>query len=216
MACIRGKSICETCGKEFEWRKHDSQPPARFCNIICRKTERSRKTKERNESQFKYENATENEIKEKFKRNYEKEVVRKEGCWGWKGYHDKDGYAQITGYNGKKAIPIKAHRISYEIYNGKIPEGFRVCHTCDNPICTNPDHLWLGTAKENSQDGVKKGRISRGEDRPLAKLKENDVLEIRKLLLLGVTKANLSRKYGVSFMAISLIGQGKTWKHVTG
>lgn len=211
MACIKGKSICETCGKEFEWRKHDSQPPARFCNRKCTNKDFGIKG---NSKRLFWPNATEDEKKERIKFLYEEKVIRKEGCWDWKGHFDKNGYSQVHGYNGKRYVPLKAHRVSYEIHKGEIPKGKVVCHSCDNPRCTNPDHLWIGTSKENSEDEVKKGRSSKGEDRYNARFREEDIREIRKRLNDGVTQTRIAKDYGVHLMTINFIAQGKTWKHV--
>ena len=76
-------------------------------------------------------------------------------CWIWVGALDTDGYGMIAVGRGPKS----AHRISWILKNGEIPDGKHVLHTCDNPACVNPDHLFLGTHSDNMKDGVKKGRI---------------------------------------------------------
>lgn len=76
-------------------------------------------------------------------------------CWEWQGAISAKGYGRLT-YNQKR---LSAHRVAYELYRGEIPNGFLVCHLCDNPRCCNPHHLWLGTAKENTQDAIAKGRL---------------------------------------------------------
>ena len=83
------------------------------------------------------------------------------GCWGWKGNTDGKGYGTLSNRKGSGFSPEKAHRVSYEKKYGEIPIGMFVCHKCDNPICTNPDHLFLGTPKDNSQDCSKKGRLNK-------------------------------------------------------
>lgn len=79
------------------------------------------------------------------------------GCWEWTGYRDRDGYGKVR-VRAIRSAPIAAHRIAYERAKGPVPPGMFVCHACDNPPCCNPDHLWLGTNRENQNDAVAKGR----------------------------------------------------------
>lgn len=84
-------------------------------------------------------------------------TVPESGCWLWLGGWDKEGYGRIS----KEGVQTKAHRAFYEIHVGQIPAGMLVCHRCDTPSCVNPNHLFLGTNRDNVLDKVKKGRYSR-------------------------------------------------------
>lgn len=161
---------------------------------------------------FKWSTATE---EEKFKRmsdTYEKYVIRQNGCWNWRSFKDKNGYGEMA----YQKTTNKAHRISWMIYNGSIPDGMYVLHKCDNPPCSNPDHLFLGDAGDNRRDCRDKGRmpIRRGEKSNFCKLKEEQVKEIKKLLTDGLSQYEIGRKFNVSRGAICDIKRGRNWKHV--
>lgn len=83
-------------------------------------------------------------------------VITVSGCWEYQGNRDKNGYGRIKK-NGKR---LGAHVVSYEIHKGQIENGLCICHTCDNPPCINPEHLFKGTHKENSEDAIRKGRLT--------------------------------------------------------
>lgn len=87
---------------------------------------------------------------------FNKRVAKGPGCWEWTGSRNTAGYGVISS-KGRKRM---AHRVSYEIANGPIPDGMLVCHRCDNPKCVRPDHLFLGTSRDNAQDAASKGRVS--------------------------------------------------------
>lgn len=138
------------------------------------------------------------------------------GCWEWIG-GKRDGRYGAFKLNGKNYRP---HRLVYEWFNNKkIPNNLLICHKCDNPKCVNPEHLFLGTNQDNADDMVKKGRSSNGDDRKGEnnlgnKLKNNDVLEIRKLIKEGLTNIEIAKKYNVHHATISLIRLEKTWNHI--
>ena len=129
------------------------------------------------------------------------------GCWLWMGWRNQKGYGQVW-VNGKSA---GAHRVSWSLHNGPIPEGLCVCHTCDNPPCVNPAHLWVGTNAENHEDKVAKKRHGYGETHSKAKLTERDVLDIRASRESDVA---LARRYGVTHQAVASARSGEHWKHI--
>lgn len=132
------------------------------------------------------------------------------GCWNWLGTTSNSGYGML-GVGGRKNFKMKyAHRISYEKHFGEIPHGMYVCHTCDNKLCVNPAHLWLGTPKENTGDGIAKGRIKRIIS---SKLTPDQVLEIHASTERGYL---LARKYGCSQSIVSQIRYGVRWEGITG
>lgn len=138
-------------------------------------------------------------------------------CWEWTGAKKPKGYGNVR-VNKKYKL---AHRVSFEICNGEIPEGFIVCHICDNPSCCNPDHLMLGTIKSNAADMLLKGRqkgvqfASVGTNNGMSKLSEDDVISIRKMYRnKELNQYELAEKFGVSQPAIGSIVRNKTWRHV--
>jgi hypothetical protein len=152
-------------------------------------------------------------LDEKTLRRFWKNVSKSDPCWNWTGNKYKDGYGQFSiGY--KK---YRAHRLSYELHIGDVPEGIYVLHTCDNRVCINPLHLFLGTASDNSRDAFKKGRlippVSNGQLNGRAKLTRADVDRIRALYATGIyTQVGLALTYGVSKSTISHIILRYIWK----
>jgi len=139
------------------------------------------------------------------------------GCWEWQGKLNNDGYGSFQETSQGNKTEIRAHRRSYEIFNGEIPEGMQVCHTCDNPSCCNPDHLWIGTPKDNVQDCIKKKRRSPKKNRALAagKLTEDQVREIRELYKNGSSQKELQEQFKLSQSQVSGIVNHRFWRHVT-
>lgn len=136
-----------------------------------------------------------------------------DGCWYWTAQMDTNGYG-VLGHGGSSCK--KAHRVSYELHKGPIPKGMLVCHSCDNPLCVNPDHLWLGTPSDNMRDMAAKGRSrnSVGSNNPRATLTEDTVREIKAHLKLGIGATELSRRLNISASKIAAIKSGYSWKHI--
>lgn len=143
-------------------------------------------------------------------------IDKTERCWIWIGgitsNDKKRGYGRVQ--INKKRIP--AHRLSYEIYKGDIVDSnLYVCHTCDNPKCVNPDHLFLGSNLANIADCIIKGRHTKGENQGSHKLTENDVREMRRLYSSGeFTQQELAHKYGIDRPYATKIINYRQWKHV--
>ena len=132
-------------------------------------------------------------------------VKLENGCWQWRSHTDKDGYGILPGANKN----TRSHRLSYEIHIGEIPEGLIVCHHCDNPGCVNPDHLFVGTPKDNAHDALQKGRHYIGEKNGRSKLTAKNVKEI---LNSNMNGQQLAEKFGVTRSTINNVRRGVTWK----
>lgn len=148
--------------------------------------------------------------KETLDERFWRHVSKTDSCWLWTGSKGKKGHGVINHWPDRKSR-IVASRASWLLHNGPIPEGMFVCHTCDVGACVNPNHLFIGTQKDNIQDAVKKSRMARGMSTNTNKLTEDQVREIRKYLAYGVTQQSLARNYGVSQVLISTIALRKTW-----
>lgn len=134
-------------------------------------------------------------------------------CWEWTGDIRENGYGRFWLNN--KSVP--AHRYSYELYFGKVPTDLFVLHRCDNPKCVNPNHLFLGTIKDNIQDMITKGRSpnQKGENNPAAKLTENDVLKIREIYATGeYLQKEIAKMFNMPLSSINQVIRGKRWKHL--
>jgi hypothetical protein len=134
------------------------------------------------------------------------------GCWEWDGTI-RTGYGRYY-YKGKW---MTAHRVSWELHNGPIPDGLLVLHKCDNKPCVNPDHLFVGTQRDNVRDMWKKQRakVLKGSKSPNSKLTEKTAIEIRNLYEEGGTSyAKLARKFNVSAKLVELVIKRQVWRHV--
>jgi hypothetical protein len=135
-------------------------------------------------------------------------IVTPSGCMEWtRGINKRHGYGYLSFKNKKQ----RAHRVSYELSFGPIPEGMHVCHKCDNRRCINPDHLFLGTDLDNVRDCVSKGRHATGAGMGTSKLTDEQVLAIR-----GDTRIHrvIAEEYGISRSLVGLIHNRKAWKHL--
>ena len=131
------------------------------------------------------------------------------GCLEWTAGLDGHGYGR-TRWKGRGQ---GAHRVAWELTYGGIPEGLDVLHQCDNPVCVNPDHLFLGTQADNMQDKAVKGRALSGEENPQSLLTASQVLEIRELAG-TMTHREIAEKYGVHKATVSDITRRQTWAHI--
>lgn len=134
------------------------------------------------------------------------------GCWIWGGHVSGIGYGAAR-MNGKIC---SAHRLSWEAFNGPIPDGNLVLHKCDVPNCVNPEHLFLGTQADNVRDMVEKGRrvVRRGESHWKAKLTANNIIGIRFLYRLGYKQAAIAKSFGIQQGYVSKIIRRQVWTHV--
>ncbi len=138
------------------------------------------------------------------------------GCWLWSRTVLKGGkgYGQIEPdgrHHGSDRKGRMAHRVSWQLHHGEIPESMKVLHKCDTPTCVNPSHLFLGTNAENSHDMVRKGRSFKGSRCPSAKLTEAIVREIRSRLARGESPTVIAGTYGVDSSTVHDIEAGRTW-----
>ncbi len=143
---------------------------------------------------------------------FEAKINKTDGCWEWVASCAGAGYGQMKLPKQRKQE--YSHRLAYMIYKGPIGENQFVCHTCDNTKCCNPDHLFLGTQKENLQDMKDKNRHLAGAKNAMAKLTDADVVKIRSCLESGMAQLQVARAFNVSQVTISRISRRERWAHV--
>jgi hypothetical protein len=132
--------------------------------------------------------------------------VREDGCWAYTGGLTTHGYGHLN-WDGKVH---KAHVISYLVHKGPIPEGQWVLHTCDQPWCVNPDHLWPGTVQDNVDDMIRKGRKARSSGG--SALRDDDVRQIRRLLAEGQhSQTEIGEMFRINRATVSDIKRGRSW-----
>jgi len=139
------------------------------------------------------------------------QVKKSDTCWNWLASPERT-YGAVF-FNGRKQ---QAHRVSYQLFRGEIPDGLNVCHKCDNPKCVNPEHLFLGTQQDNIDDMMRKGRhrsfnIPFGSNSGRSKLTEEQALEI---IGSDLSMSELAKQYGMSRSGIRYIKARIGWKHL--
>lgn len=154
-------------------------------------------------------------------RFWSKVRIRRFGCWEWTGTKASNAGYGCLSVDGRL---LRAHRVSYELNIGPIPSGLFVCHSCDNPNCVRPSHLFAGTNADNMRDAFLKGRVrlphlyhkgqNAGSKHGLSKLTEGDVAEILRRKRDGESQRRLAAEYGVVESVVSMIVTGKRWRHV--
>lgn len=198
--------VCEECKQWYLARKNRVKT-SKLCSKICQMIWMGRKSGKILHRKWALETEEETNLKRKI--SFERFFEKTEECWIWTGakknYGKKLPYGSFS-FRGKRNRP--AHRVSYEIYIGEIPEGKIIMHICDEPPCVNPDHLKVGTYLENQRDKLSKGRCK------VEKLSIEQVKEIKKLLSMGVMMTRLSKDFNVSRQTIHCIKTGKTWSDI--
>lgn len=143
---------------------------------------------------------------------FESKFNKSDGCWEWEASKTYGGYGHLK-FNGTMQL---AHRVAYQLYIGEIPDGLYVLHHCDNRKCVNPEHLFLGTQKDNMCDRDSKGRgvipDNSGENHGLSKLSKKQVLEIIDKRARGFTTVAIAKEFGVARTTISGIVCGRRWQ----
>jgi hypothetical protein len=141
-----------------------------------------------------------------------KYAKKTDDCWLWTGAPTEEGY----GYLRIRNKAIYAHRLSWQLFRGPIPAGLCVLHSCDNPPCTNPDHLFLGTRKDNARDMRNKGRHpdQYGEKSSRAKLTIAQVIELRNLRESGMSYRKLGKMFGIAAPNAWRIVKREHWKTI--
>lgn len=145
-------------------------------------------------------------------------------CWYWLGATNRDRndlrnekwpYGKIGITWGTLRITPYVHRLVYELYNGPVPHGLLVRHSCDNTLCVRPEHLIIGTDKDNTHDSIRRGRFPIGETVYCSKLTAEKIIQIRTRVRAGEMQKTLAVEFGVNHATIGDAVNRRTWKQVT-
>jgi len=187
------EKICQFCGTIFTLKRSIVLTGrGQFCSAACRYASTVRPLEER----------------------FWAKVEKSTGCWNWTAAKNPKGYGIFCIEKKTNSLEL-AHRVSYRLHYGAIPEDLRVLHHCDNPTCVRPDHLFLGTDGDNTADKVAKNRQQKGEHHALAKLTDAQATEIRRRYAAGgVSQAQLAREYSINHATMGSLIHRKTWHHL--
>jgi hypothetical protein len=142
--------------------------------------------------------------------SFHSKFIKTSNCWEWQKQRLPKGY----GIFSINCFQILAHRFSFFYHYGFLDKDLDVLHTCDNPSCVNPEHLFLGTNQDNVDDKVAKNRQRKGEGIPSAKLGTSDILQIRELFRNGANHGELAKMFNVTKGNVGMIVRKQTWKHL--
>jgi hypothetical protein len=195
-------SLCEQCGAVVVQRRQRSGSTPnvkRFCSHACYADSKRR---------LDVETITDDDLRRLWSR-----IDRSAGddaCWIWHGAAKESGHGKLRWCGREQPVG----RVVLELTTGEGHAGRGACHTCDNPPCANPKHLFWGTQKDNMQDCAAKGRTTIGERNARAKLTEDDVRQIRARRLAGESRKSIAEDYGIHPSAVTMIALRQRWKHV--
>ncbi len=181
---------CQTCGSEMEIPKtRFDHGRARNCSLECS----LKHNPDRIQAFWKKVN-----------------ILSSTECWNFNGRHYPNGYGNVN-IDGKN---FTSHRFTWMISRGAIESGKEVCHRCDNRSCCNPDHLFIGTHKENMRDMIGKGRGRQGFNQREKRLKRSEVIQIRIMASSGHSLAEIAKHFKITISNASYIVTRKTWQNI--
>jgi len=202
---IKVKQKCITCLQYFELEF--SKAKRKYCSRKCVPKLFFHLFKLKPKSFWK--EASDEQKLEKLRQLFEKHVVKKDGCWGWNSFLDSTGAGKV----GSREHAISHYRLSYILFKGPIINNLLVLHKCHNRACSNPEHLYLGTNKDNTRDMIVAGRQNFSKQNSKnVKLNPEKARKIKELLNINVSYREIAQEFGVSQGTIQNIKFKKTWK----